>query len=237
LSAPLSNDASAAPRRRPDHGDDDVFCHRTAIVGADSLPTGTRVTYKLEHNPHRPGTYLAADVTALGAKPVPQPSAGKVLHHLPEAAVNQKGGKKVALVVGISRYRSCPLKNPVNDANAVARKLKSMGFTVTVLLDCPEPVLSKAVRTFTDSLSKSVSAAVFFFAGHGCEYQNQNFVRRRGSNRTTAAQHYWSLSLTPSPPGAAGVSHSRRRPPARAAHDDDRVSRRARPPQEGGERA
>ena len=64
-----------------------------------------------------------------------------------------------------------------------------MGFTVTVLFDCPEPVLSKAVRTFTDSLSKSVSAAVFFFAGHGCEYQNQNFVRRRGSNRTTAAQH------------------------------------------------
>jgi len=51
-----------------------------------------------------------------------------------------------------------------------------MGFAVTIVLDCAEAALSKAVRGFTDGLSKDVVSAVFFFAGHGCEYQNQNYL-------------------------------------------------------------
>ena len=93
-------------------------------------------------------------------------------------ATNQKGAKKVALVVGICKYKSAPLKNPVNDAKAIAAMFKTMGFAVTLVLDCAEAALSKAVRAFTDGLSTDVSSAVFFFAGHGCEYQNQNYVSR-----------------------------------------------------------
>jgi len=113
------------------------------------------------------------------AKPEAQPAKPKPCADKENAgggATNFAGGKKMALVVGISKYRSCPLKNPVNDAKAIAAKLKSMGFAVTILLDCTDAAMSKAVRGFTEVLSKDVTSAVFFFAGHGCEYQNQNYL-------------------------------------------------------------
>ena len=40
--------------------------------------------------------------------------------------------QRIALVIGNSAYSSGPLKNPVNDANAIAAKLKKLGFTVTL---------------------------------------------------------------------------------------------------------
>ena len=42
---------------------------------------------------------------------------------------------RFALVIGNSRYGDAPLKNPGNDANAIADQLRRMGFTVTLKLD------------------------------------------------------------------------------------------------------
>ena len=58
----------------------------------------------------------------------------------------------------------------------MAAKLKSMGFDVILVKDCSEENLTKATRVFTDSLNRTVQCAMFFFAGHGCEYQNQNYL-------------------------------------------------------------
>ena len=40
------------------------------------------------------------------------------------------GRKRVALVIGNSNYASSPLKNPVNDARAMASLLRKLGFEV-----------------------------------------------------------------------------------------------------------
>ena len=37
---------------------------------------------------------------------------------------------KIALVIGNSAYKSSPLINPVNDARAISRSLKELGFEV-----------------------------------------------------------------------------------------------------------
>jgi len=88
-----------------------------------------------------------------------------------------RGGEaKKALVVGISDYPSSPLTNPVNDAKAVAKKLTTLGFDVDMKLDCSEEEFTAAHRNFTDALSNDVACAVFYFAGHGCEYQNRNYL-------------------------------------------------------------
>lgn len=43
--------------------------------------------------------------------------------------------KRVALVMGNSRYEGSPLRNPVNDANLVASTLREMGFDVIARTD------------------------------------------------------------------------------------------------------
>jgi len=47
--------------------------------------------------------------------------------------------KRVALVIGDSEYESAPLKNPVNDADAVSLALKGLGFTETVKKNVTKP--------------------------------------------------------------------------------------------------
>src|SRR3989304_9418999 len=42
---------------------------------------------------------------------------------------------RFALVIGNNRYSETPLKNPGNDASAIAEQLRPMGFTVTLKLD------------------------------------------------------------------------------------------------------
>ena len=44
-------------------------------------------------------------------------------------------GASHALCVGIAQYDNAPLKNPVNDAAAVAAALRERGYRVTLLTD------------------------------------------------------------------------------------------------------
>ncbi len=43
--------------------------------------------------------------------------------------------RRLALVIGNSAYPSGPLRNPVNDAEAVAAKLKDLGFEVITVVN------------------------------------------------------------------------------------------------------
>ena len=52
-----------------------------------------------------------------------------------------------ALVIGNSAYRAVPeLKNPANDAGAIAGRLKDMRFEVTSRLDTGKPAMEAAIR-------------------------------------------------------------------------------------------
>ncbi len=47
-----------------------------------------------------------------------------------KSSMSASGDKRVALVIGNAAYKSGPLVNPVNDARAMASRLRTLGFDV-----------------------------------------------------------------------------------------------------------
>ena len=84
-------------------------------------------------------------------------------------------GKRVALVIGNSKYPTAPLKNPANDARAMARTLKELGFEVTLRENTGQRELAAAVRQFGSTITPG-SAAVFYYAGHGMQVKGRNYL-------------------------------------------------------------
>ncbi len=83
---------------------------------------------------------------------------------------------KQALVMGNSRYKHAPLKNPVNDANGMAEALKGTGFGVTLALELNQAAMREAIQAYTDSLAKTKSVGLFYFAGHGAQLAWRNYL-------------------------------------------------------------
>jgi tetratricopeptide (TPR) repeat protein len=85
--------------------------------------------------------------------------------------------RRVALVIGNSDYEHAPtLRNPANDAKAVAAALRTLGFTeVRELVNANLSVLGKALKEFGD-LASGADWAVIYFAGHGIEVGGANYL-------------------------------------------------------------
>jgi uncharacterized caspase-like protein len=82
---------------------------------------------------------------------------------------------RVALVIGNSAYASSPLRNPVNDARAIAKSLKEMGFEVTLKENATQSAMRQAIRSFGDQLARG-GVGLFYFAGHGMQVKGRNFL-------------------------------------------------------------
>ena len=82
---------------------------------------------------------------------------------------------RVALVIGNSAYRSAPLRNPVNDARAMATALRNLNFAVTPLLDASRKQMYDAVEAFKARLRQG-GVGVFYFAGHGVQLDGENYL-------------------------------------------------------------
>lgn len=84
--------------------------------------------------------------------------------------------KRVALVIGNNDYQSVPrLEKAVNDAKAVSRELARIGFEVIYLSNAGQKKMNQAVNEFAQKISGG-GVGVFFFAGHGLQINNQNFL-------------------------------------------------------------
>lgn len=89
----------------------------------------------------------------------------------------QSGGdKRIALVMGNSKYPDAPLRNPANDARAMADVLTDLGFEVKLLLDQRRVETLREVRAFSDRLKGDGVVGLFYFAGHGMQAKGKNFV-------------------------------------------------------------
>jgi hypothetical protein len=86
-------------------------------------------------------------------------------------------GSRVALVVGNSDYPDSPLRNPGNDARAMAELLGRAGFGVALHLDTTRSDLQQAITRFGQGLrDKRVRFAVFYYAGHGFQLDWRNHL-------------------------------------------------------------
>lgn len=80
-----------------------------------------------------------------------------------------------AVVIGNSEYPTAPLINPVNDARLVAQTLKELGFEVSLYLDVQSDQVPLLLERVQDRLSDA-DVAVFYYAGHGLQYQGENML-------------------------------------------------------------
>ena len=85
--------------------------------------------------------------------------------------------ERVALVVGNAAYEQelAALKNPVNDATAVAAALRRLGFEVIEGRDVDEDAFYAKITAFEDA-ARSATIALFFYAGHGLQVAGRNYL-------------------------------------------------------------
>lgn len=97
----------------------------------------------------------------------------------PTIALAQPGAAptetRVALVIGNAAYPTAPLRNPVNDATAIAERLRALGFEVTLKTNVKQREMTRAVSLFGQGI-KPRSVALFYYAGHGLQVRGRNFL-------------------------------------------------------------
>ncbi len=82
---------------------------------------------------------------------------------------------RVALVIGNDNYPTEPLKNGVNDARAMQQVLQELGFKVVFKQNADIQTMRAAAVQFAKQMD-GASAAVFYYAGHGIQHSNRNFL-------------------------------------------------------------
>ncbi len=83
---------------------------------------------------------------------------------------------RMALVIGMSNYQTVPkLRNTINDANALADTLESIGFEVDTLIDAPRAEVEASLKDFAFR-AETADLALIYFAGHGVSVQGTTFL-------------------------------------------------------------
>jgi Caspase domain len=86
-----------------------------------------------------------------------------------------------ALIIGNAAYSFAPLKNPINDAEAMAKALEGAGFKVIMETDADQAKMVEAIRTFGAELKKRGGVGLFYFSGHGTQIDGENYLLPVGS--------------------------------------------------------
>ena len=99
----------------------------------------------------------------------------------------QQTAKRVALVIGNGAYEHLPkLENPTRDADLISAALKRAGFQVDTAHDLDLTGLNNAVKTFARKAQAS-DVAVVYFAGHGIQNNNHDYLVPVDADLETAA--------------------------------------------------
>ncbi len=83
---------------------------------------------------------------------------------------------RFALVIGNDIYKHVdPLEKAANDARAMGRALELAHFQTKVVVNASRTQMNTAINRFVNDV-KGGGVGVFFFAGHGVQVNNQNFL-------------------------------------------------------------
>jgi hypothetical protein len=95
----------------------------------------------------------------------------------PQVTASTQTGRRIALVLGNSAYQHAGvLKNPANDAKAIAAAMRGIGFTEVI--DRYDLDLAQTIGALKDFGDRSGNAewAVIYFAGHGVEMNGTAYL-------------------------------------------------------------
>lgn len=105
--------------------------------------------------------------------------------------------RRVALVIGNSDYRSiAKLRNPTNDADAIAAALEGNGFSVIKLNNATRKDMLDGITKFTSTVRQG-DVALVYFAGHGAALSESSEPRNflLPVDFTWRAGEVWGLTL------------------------------------------
>jgi len=132
----------------------------------------------------RSGWVVGAMLLLSGAGLIGQQDRGVAARPTGQAAPG--GEKRAALVIGNGAYDAAPLRNPVNDARAMAAALREAGFDVTPLENADQRAMEEGVRTLAGKLAGG-GVGLFYFAGHGVQVAGRNYLVPVGSRLESEA--------------------------------------------------
>ncbi|MBO6508283.1 MAG: caspase family protein, partial [Roseibium sp.] len=90
--------------------------------------------------------------------------------------------ERYALVIGVANYNNVTqLKNPVEDAQLMARTLDEVGFEVSLALDTTVSQFQSEVDRFVANVPEN-STVLVYFAGHGIQYAGENYLIAADAN-------------------------------------------------------
>ncbi|MGY2995050.1 caspase family protein [Mesorhizobium sp. URHB0026] len=93
-----------------------------------------------------------------------------------QAKDSPSDGKRLALVIGNSEYRNVSfLKNPVNDAAAVAEKLQGLGYEVHLAKNLDRLSFNETIAAFLHGVEPGMEILIYY-AGHGVELDGSNYL-------------------------------------------------------------
>lgn len=97
--------------------------------------------------------------------------------------------ERVALVIGNSAYRAAPpLVNPRHDAEDMCAALRRLRFEVRCEMDVPDrAAMDRLLREHVERLGPR-SVGVVFYAGHGVQAANANFLVPTGADPSAASR-------------------------------------------------
>ena len=84
---------------------------------------------------------------------------------------------RLALIIGNGSYKEFnQLSNPVNDATDMANVLVQLGFEVIVKTNATKKMMTEAVQLFGNKLAQYGGVGLFYFSGHGVQYEGNNYL-------------------------------------------------------------
>jgi hypothetical protein len=86
------------------------------------------------------------------------------------------GEKRIALVIGNAAYKDAALRNPINDARAMATSLQGLGFEVIKRENAGQRDMNQAITEFSSKLQITGGVGLFYYAGHGMQVKGRNYL-------------------------------------------------------------
>ncbi|EJN07351.1 hypothetical protein PMI42_07889 [Bradyrhizobium sp. YR681] len=144
-----------------------------AIVASDAGSKASQATAKVRLS-------LVTDAAAPIPRDAPAPTTTPALQQTgatpPPSPAPAVRGTRMALIIGNGAYAHVKaLPNPPNDARAVARSLRDIGFTVSEGVDLDRAAMQKMTRDFLRDAARA-QVAVVYYAGHGVQVDGRNYL-------------------------------------------------------------
>src|SRR5438067_10716064 len=104
---------------------------------------------------------------------------------------------RVALVIGNGAYHSVArLNNPINDASLMAETLSGLGFRLVgggAQINLDKAGMDNAIASFGSQVV-GANVALFYYAGHGLQIRNTNYLVPVSANPTREADVYVQMT-------------------------------------------